>query len=82
MCGAHQQRDGGGEPDPGHRRRTQVRQTPRAEELGEEIFGPVIRGTLSQAAAYPGSVLTGIAGLLSAHRELLNRYLTSASPPG
>src|SRR5215470_1469581 len=36
------------EPDPGHRRRTLVRQTPRAEQLGKQIFGPVIAGTISE----------------------------------
>src|SRR5215468_5422751 len=41
------------EPDPDHRRRTLVRQTPKAEELGEAIFAPVIRGTISEAATYP-----------------------------
>jgi len=68
------------EPDPGHRRRTRVRQTLRAEELGEEIFAPVIRGTLSQAAAYPDPVLAAIAEFLAAHRALLNRYLTTVAP--
>jgi len=68
--------------DPGHRRRTLVRQTPRAEELGEEIFGPVISGTLSQAAAYPDATLTSIAEFLAAHRELLNDYLNAVSAAG
>lgn len=68
------------EPDPGHRRRTLVRQTPRAEELGEEIFGPVIGGTLRQAAAYPDAALASIAEFLAAHRALLNDYLTTVSP--
>jgi DNA-binding MarR family transcriptional regulator len=68
------------EPDPGHRRRTLVRQTPRAEELGEAIFAPVISGTLSDAAAYPDAVLASIVEFLSAHRELLNRYLAAVSP--
>ena len=68
------------EPDPGHRRRTLVRQTPRAEELGEAIFAPVIRGTVSEAAAYPDAALVSIAEFLSAHRALLNRYLTAVSP--
>ena len=71
------------EPDPGHRRRTLVRQTARAEELGEEIFGPVIGGTLRQAAAYPDAALASIAEFLAAHRALLNDYLTTVSPaPG
>ncbi|HVT70421.1 MAG TPA: MarR family transcriptional regulator [Trebonia sp.] len=65
------------EPDPDHRRRTLVRQTPRAEKLGELIFEPVIRGTLSQAAAYPDAALASIAEFLSAHRDLLNDYLTA-----
>lgn len=68
------------EPDPGHRRRTLVRQTSRAEELGEVIFAPVIRGTISEAAAYPDAALVSIAEFLSAHRALLNRYLTAVSP--
>jgi DNA-binding MarR family transcriptional regulator len=69
------------EPDPVHRRRTLVRQTPRAEELGEAIFAPVIRGTLSEAAAYPDAALVSIAEFLAAHRALLTRYLTEVSPP-
>lgn len=69
------------EPDPAHRRRTLVRQTPRAEELGEAIFGPVIRGTLSEAASYSETALASIAKFLSAHRALLTRYLAEASPP-
>jgi DNA-binding MarR family transcriptional regulator len=68
------------EPDPGHRRRTLVRQTPRAEELGEEIFAPVISGTLGQASAYPDAALASIAQFLAAHRALLTRYLTSVAP--
>jgi DNA-binding MarR family transcriptional regulator len=68
------------EADPGHRRRTLVRQTSRAEELGEEIFAPVIGGTLSQAAAYPDAALASIAEFLSAHRALLTRYLATVSP--
>ncbi len=68
------------EPDPDHRRRTLVRQTPRAEELGEAIFTPVIRGTLSEAAGYPDAALVSIAQFLSAHRGLLNRYLAAVSP--
>jgi DNA-binding MarR family transcriptional regulator len=67
------------EPDPGHRRRTLVRQTPRAEKLGEEIFGPVIGGTLSEASAYPDAALASIAQFLSAHRGLLNGYLAAVS---
>jgi len=63
------------EPDPTHRRRTLVRQTPRAEELGEVIFGPVISGTISQAAAYPDQALASIAEFLAAHRALLTDYL-------
>lgn len=70
------------EPDPGHRRRTLVRQTPRTEELGEEIFAPVIRGTISQAAAYPDAALTSIAEFLSAHRALLTSYLATVSAAG
>ncbi len=71
------------EPDPGHRRRTLVRQTSRAEELGEEIFAPVISGTLGRAAAYPDAALASIAEFLSDHRALLTRYLTTVSPaPG
>jgi len=68
------------DPDPGHRRRTLVRQTARAEELGEVIFGPVIGGTLSEAATYPDAALARIAEFLSAHRALLNRYLAAVSP--
>jgi DNA-binding MarR family transcriptional regulator len=67
------------EPDPGHRRRTLVRQTLRAEELGEAIFAPVISGTLREAAAYPDAALVCIAKFLSAHRALLNSYLTAAT---
>ena len=70
------------EPDPGHRRRTLVRQTPRTGELAEAIFAPVIRDTLSQAAAYPDATLTSIAEFLSAHRALLYRYLTTVSQGG
>lgn len=69
------------DPDPGHRRRTLVRQTPRTEELGDAIFAPVIRGTVSQAAAYPDAALVSIAEFLSAHRALLNDYLDAVSPP-
>ena len=68
------------EPDPGHRRRTLVRQTPRAEELGEAIFAPVISGTLNDAATYPDAALVSIAEFLSAHTALLNRYLAAVSP--
>jgi len=68
------------EPDPDHRRRTLVRQTPRAKELGEEIFAPVISGTLRQAAAYPDAALASIAEFLAAHRALLTRYLTTVTP--
>jgi DNA-binding MarR family transcriptional regulator len=67
------------EPDPGHRRRTLVRQTPRTGELAEAIFAPVMRDTLSQAADYPDATLTSIAEFLSAHRALLYRYLTTVS---
>jgi DNA-binding MarR family transcriptional regulator len=70
------------EQDPRHRRRTLVQQTPRAEKLGEAIFGPVINGTLSEAAAYPDAALTSIARFLSAHSALLTRYLASVSPAG
>jgi DNA-binding MarR family transcriptional regulator len=68
------------EPDPGHRRRTLVRQTPRAEELGADIFAPVISGTISEALTYPETALASIAEFLAAHRELLTRYLTTVSP--
>lgn len=68
------------DPDPGHRRRTLVRQTARTEELGEEIFGPLIGGTLRQAADYPDAALASIAEFLAAHRALLNDYLTTVSP--
>ena len=64
-------------PDPSHRRRTLVRQTARAEELGEEIFGPVIGGTLRHAAAYPDTALASIAEFLAAHRALLADYLAT-----
>jgi DNA-binding MarR family transcriptional regulator len=67
------------EPDPSHRRRTLVRQTPRTEKLGEEIFAPVISGTMGQAAAYPDATLASIAEFLAAHRALLTRYLTTVS---
>ena len=72
------------EPDPGHRRRTLVRQTARARELGEEIFAPVIRGTISRAADYPDESLAAIAEFVAAHRALLNGYVTavSAAPDG
>jgi hypothetical protein len=43
------------------------------------IFAPVIRDTLSQAAAYPDATLTSLAEFLSAHRALLYRYLTTVS---
>src|SRR5215475_11592761 len=66
------------EPDPDHRRRTLVRQTPEAEELGQAIFAPVIRGTISEALTYPDVALASIAGFLAAHRELLTRYLSAA----
>jgi DNA-binding MarR family transcriptional regulator len=69
------------EPDPSHRRRTLVRQTPRAEELGEEIFAPVISGTISEALAYSEAALTSIAEFLAAHRALLTRYLSTVSLP-
>jgi DNA-binding MarR family transcriptional regulator len=68
------------EPDPAHRRRTLVRQTPRAEELGEEIFAPVISGTIADALGYPDAALVSIAEFLAAHRELLTRYLSAMSP--
>jgi DNA-binding MarR family transcriptional regulator len=70
------------DPDPGHRRRTLVRQTPRAEELGEEIFAPVISGTIRQAAAYPEAALISIAEFLAAHRALLTGYLTAVAAVG
>jgi len=70
------------EPDPDHRRRTLVRQTPRAEELAEEIFAPVIGGTLSTAATYSDAALASIAEFLSAHRELLYSYLATVSQNG
>lgn len=71
------------EPDPGHRRRTLVRQTPRAEQLGAEIFGPVISGTISEAVAYPDPALASIAEFIGAHRALLNRYLSAVcAAPG
>jgi DNA-binding MarR family transcriptional regulator len=69
----------GREPDPVHRRRTLVRMSARAEELGTEIFAPVIRGTIEQAAAYPEAMLTAIAEFLSAHRAFLDRYLAAAA---
>jgi DNA-binding MarR family transcriptional regulator len=69
----------GREPDPVHRRRTRVRMSARAEELGTEIFAPVIRGTTEQAAAYPDAMLAAIAEFLSAHRTFLDRYLTAAA---
>lgn len=68
------------EPDPGHRRRTLVRQTPGAGELGEEIFAPVISGTIREALAYPDTALVSIAEFLAAHRALLTRYLATVSP--
>ena len=42
----------------------------------------MIRGTLSQAAAYPDATLASIAEFLSAHRALLYRYLTTVSQGG
>jgi DNA-binding MarR family transcriptional regulator len=72
----------GREPDPAHRRRTRVRMSARAEELATEIFAPVIRGTIEQAAAYPDAILAEIADFLSAHREFLDRYLTAAGGDG
>jgi DNA-binding MarR family transcriptional regulator len=68
------------EPDPGHRRRTLVRQTPTAEELGQVIFGPVIGGTISEALGYPDEALASIAQFLAAHRALLTRYLATVTP--
>lgn len=68
------------EPDPAHRRRTLVRQTPRAGELGEEVFAPVISGTLREAFSYPDAALARIAEFLAAHRTLLNDYLAAVSP--
>lgn len=70
------------EPDPGHRRRTIVRQSGRAEELGEAIFAPVIRGTIAQAAALPDAALVVVAEFLAAHRALLNDYLDTAPAAG
>ncbi len=67
------------EPDPSHRRRTLVRQTPRAEKLGEAIFGPMISGTIGEAAGYPDSALASIAEFLGAHRALLTRYLSAVA---
>jgi DNA-binding MarR family transcriptional regulator len=67
------------EPDPGHRRRTLVRQTCRAEELGEVIFGPVIGGTISEALGYSDEALASIARFLAAHRALLTRYLSTVA---
>jgi DNA-binding MarR family transcriptional regulator len=67
------------QPDPGHRRRTLVRQTPRAEQLGQIIFGPVIDGTFSEALPYPDTTLASIAEFLAAHRALLTRYLATVS---
>ena|SRR5215472_6554883 len=72
----------GREPDPAHRRRTRVRMSARAEELATEIFAPVIRGTIEQAAAYPDAILAEIADFLSAHSEFLDRYLTAAGGDG
>lgn len=68
------------QPDPAHRRRTQVRLSPRAEQLSAAIFTPVIRGTIEQASAYPDEILAGVTELLSAHRALLDRYLDAAAP--
>jgi DNA-binding MarR family transcriptional regulator len=70
------------EPDLRHRRRTLVRQTRRAEELGEAIFGPVISGTISEAVRYPDPVLASIVEFLAAHRTLLTRYLSTVSADG
>jgi DNA-binding MarR family transcriptional regulator len=72
----------GREPDPAHRRRTRVRMSARGEELGTEIYAPVIRGTIEQAAAYPDAILAEIAEFLSAHREFLDRYLAAAGGDG
>jgi DNA-binding MarR family transcriptional regulator len=68
------------EPDPAHRRRTQVRTTSRSQELSAAIFTPIIRGTIAQAAAYPGTVLAAIARFLADHRALLDNYLQTAPP--
>jgi DNA-binding MarR family transcriptional regulator len=68
------------QPDLVHRRRTQVRLSPRAEQLSAAIFAPVIRGTIEQASAYPDEILAGVTELLSAHRALLDRYLDAATP--
>jgi DNA-binding MarR family transcriptional regulator len=70
------------EPDPGHRRRTIVRVSPRTEELGAAIFAPVIRGTIAQAAALPDAALVVVAEFLAAHRALLNDYLDTAPAAG
>ena len=42
----------------------------------------MIRGTISQAAAYPDAALASIAEFLSTHRELLYSYLTTVSQDG
>jgi len=70
------------EPDPDHRRRTIVRTSPRADELSMEIFAPVMRGTMEQAAAYPDEALAAIAEFLAAHRALLDHYLDTAPAAG
>jgi DNA-binding MarR family transcriptional regulator len=67
------------QPDPVHRRRTQVRMSPRAAKLSAEIFAQIQRGTIEQAVAYPDEVLVAVAELLSAHRALLDRYVDAAT---
>jgi hypothetical protein len=51
----------------------------RAEDLGEEIFAPVISGTISEALGYSEGALVSIAEFLAAHRALLTRYLSAVS---
>lgn len=67
------------QPDPVHRRRTQVRMSPRAQQLSAEIFAPIQRGTVEQAAAYPDEILVAVTGLLAAHRALLDHYVDAAT---
>jgi DNA-binding MarR family transcriptional regulator len=68
------------EPDPDHRRRTQVRITARTEKLSAEIFEPVIRATAEHAAGHPERELREIAAFLAVHRQTLQSYLDANNP--
>jgi DNA-binding MarR family transcriptional regulator len=68
------------EQDPDHRRRTAVRVTAATEHLSEEIFGPIIRATVGQAAALSAKQLRDTADFLAAHRTTLEQYLDATQP--